>query len=262
MCVSANHRTEDGIRIHLEDLNEAQQAEDDVFASKSAEGANAELYVSLLFKVQSLLFFDDMVRRYGIELSGELLELGGGFGYLSAYIKKKHPDLRVVLSDVSKAAVAKSRQYEELFGVRLDAKWVTSAEDTPFDDASFSNVLFFASFHHCQHPHRALAECSRILKPGGALLLMLEPACPRWLAPLYDRHVRRSTIRERHYSIGQYRRMFRRAGLSFRHHNYRNYVHRWTKSATLYYVLLSAVPGFMANLLPCSQVIIGRKTPC
>ncbi len=249
------------IRVHLDRPNEEQQAEDDFFRSSEDERASAELYRSLLYvgKAQSLLTFDDMVRRFGLSFHGSVLELGGGYGYLSSYVKKRHPECRVVFSDVSREAVEKSGQYEDFFGVSLDEKWVTGAEETPFPDASFDRVMFFASFHHTQDPQAAVRECARILRPSGELYLLFEPSCPGYLKPLYDFHVRRDEVKENYYSVGEYRRFFRSAGLGFRQHNYRSFLYRRSERSALYYAVLSMLPGFAVNAFPCSQVIVGSK---
>ena len=252
---------EEEILVHLHDPNAGQQAEDAYFRSSEDEKATAELYKSLLYvgKAMSLLTFDDMVQRFGLTFRGSVLELGGGYGYLSAYLKKKYPDIRMVYSDVSPEAVRKSRQYEDFFDVKLDGKWVTSAESTPFDDESFDRVLFFASFHHTQDPEAAVRESARILKPGGKLYLLYEPSCPGWLKPLYDRHVQREEVQENYYTVGEYRRMFADAGLGFRNHNYTGYMYRRSPKSVLYYVGLSALPNWLTNAFPCSQVIEGEK---
>lgn len=248
-------------RVHLPRPNADQLAEDAFFRASGDENAAADLYRSFLYvgKALSLLTFEEMVSRFGLTFEGSVLELGGGYGYLSCYLKKTRPDLRVVYSDVSPEAVRKSRQYEAFFGVRLDEKWVTGAEDTPFPDGSFDRVLFFASFHHTQDPAGALRECARLLRPGGQLMLLFEPSCPAWLKPVYDFHVRRDEVKERYYSVAEYRRFVRGAGLEFRHHNHRSYLYRRSPRASLYYVLLSALPGFLVNAFPCSQVVIGEK---
>jgi glycosyltransferase involved in cell wall biosynthesis/ubiquinone/menaquinone biosynthesis C-methylase UbiE len=249
------------ILVHLRSPNAEQRAEDDYFRSSEDENVSAELYRSFVYvgKALSLLTFDEMVQRYGLSFQGTVLELGGGYGYLSAYLKKKFPDLTVYFSDISPEAVRKSRQYEEFFGVKLDAKWVTSAEDTPFPDDSLDRVLFFASFHHVQDPEAALRECARILKPGGQLFLLFEPSCPGYLKPLYDAHVCREEVKENYYSVGEYRRMFTQAGLSFRQHNYTDYLYRRLRRSTAYYVFLNLLPSPLASAFPCSQVMVGTK---
>jgi ubiquinone/menaquinone biosynthesis C-methylase UbiE len=253
--------TSRAIRIHLDRPHPDHIAEDDYLRSSEDERASAELYRSLLYvgKAQYLLTFDDLVRRYDLDFEGTVLELGGGYGWLSSYLKKLHPGLRVVFSDVSREAVEKSHQYEAFFGVELDEKWVTAAEDTPFDDGTFDRVTFFASFHHAQDPRRALRECYRVLRPGGKLYLLYEPSAPGYLRPLYDRYVHRDEVPEKYYSVRQYRRMFVEAGFEMRRHNYTGFLHRRSPRAALYYAFLSALPGFLVNALPCSQVIVGRK---
>lgn len=252
---------EEEFRVHLLDPNEDQRAEEEYFRSSEDENISAPLYRSLFYagRALALFSFQEIVRRYGLTFGGSLLELGGGYGYLSCYLKKEHPELTVVYSDVSREAVRKSRQYEDFFGVRLDEKWVTSAEDTPFPDASFDTVLFFSSFHHTQDPAGAVRECARVLKPGGKLVMLFEPSAPGYLKPLYDFHVRRETIKEKYYSVGEYRRFFTGAGLTFRHHNYRSYLYRQSQRSSLYYFLLSLLPHFLVNAFPCTQVMIGEK---
>lgn len=249
------------IRVHLEDPNEDQIAEDAYFRASDNERAGAELYRSLLYvgKAHSILTFDEMVERFGLVFEGSVLELGGGYGFLSAYIKKRYPGSRVTFSDVSREAVEKSVQYEEFFGTRLDEKWVTGAEETPFQPDTFDVVFFFASFHHAQDPKKAVREAWRILKPGGALYLLFEPSCPRYLHPLYDFHVRRDEVKERYYSVGQYRKMLTGTGFRVRSHNYTSFLHRRSARAIVYYVLLSMLPSFVQRAFPCSQVMVAKK---
>src|SRR5687767_14078953 len=102
------------IRVHLERPNEDQIAEDAYFRASENERAEADLYRSLLYvgKAQSILTFDDIVERFGLTFAGRVLELGGGYGFLSAYLKARFPDVTVTFSDVSREAVEKSHQYE------------------------------------------------------------------------------------------------------------------------------------------------------
>lgn len=257
--VEKNYIREGDISIYLKDLNPEQKAEDDFFKSSDSESAASDLYKSLLFKTQSIFFFDDIVKKYNISFNGKLLELGGGYGYISAYIKRKFPDINVIYSDVSKEAVKKSQQYEDFFNVTIDEKWIIAAEDTPFSDNTLDNILFFASFHHVQDPKAAVKECARILKTGGKLYLLFEPSCPLYFKPLFDFYVRRDTVKENYYSIGEYKSFFKNAGLTFKHYNYREYIYRWSKKSMLYFLFLNLVPNALSNLFPCSQVIIGEK---
>jgi ubiquinone/menaquinone biosynthesis C-methylase UbiE len=55
------------------------------------------------------------------------------------------------------------------------------AEALPYRDASFDLVVSTTSFDHWRDQARGLAECARVLAPGGHLLLA--DLFSRWLAP-------------------------------------------------------------------------------
>lgn len=59
-------------------------------------------------------------------------------------------------------------------GVYFD-RIVGSWECLPFCDKSFDIVFTSAALHHASHLHQAVAEASRVLKPGGSLILVNEP---------------------------------------------------------------------------------------
>ena len=51
------------------------------------------------------------------------------------------------------------------------ADYAGTAEDTGLPDESFDLVLCTQVIEHCMNPWRALAEASRILRPGGSLIV-------------------------------------------------------------------------------------------
>lgn len=84
---------------------------------------------------------------------GTTVELGAGFGGL----KSVHPNC--IATDL------------------FDTPWIDQIENAyqlSFDDRSISNLVMMDVFHHLEYPGEVLAECLRVLKPGGRLLL-LEP---------------------------------------------------------------------------------------
>ncbi len=233
--------------------------EDAAFFNSTDESSRAKVHRSIIFKARSILVYKDIVTQFAIKISSPLLEVGGGYGYLSSYIKSQQPNKYIVYSDVSKDAIKKSAQYEKLFDIKLDEKWQIAAEALPFTNKSFGTVLFFSSFHHVLDPQQAIQECFRVLKPGGQLLLLFEPSTPRLLDKRYHRHAHRDEVDEKHYSVAKYRQLTTSAGFSFKHHNYRNITYRWNSKTTIYYMLLSCMPRFIVSLLPCTQVIICKK---
>ena len=253
-------QNEEDYTVYIKQLNSKQQKEHEYFVNSPTESSQAPIYKSVIEKTQSIQFFNDIMNKYNLSFNKSILELGGGYGYLSCFIKMKQPDIQVTFTDVSEEAVKKSKQYEEFFNIKLDKKVVTSAEQTPFEDNSFENILFFASFHHVQEPQKALNECYRILNPGGNIYLFMEPSCPPYLSALFRKYVNRDEVEENFYTASQYKTFAQKAGFNVKSYNYKNFLYRWRLKATIYYMALNFIPGFLTNLFPCTQVLIGKKS--
>jgi len=82
---------------------------------------------------------------------GGTLEIGGGIGNLG--ISKG----KIIKSDIQHSA-------------GLDV--VADAQNLPFDDGVFSNIVLFDVLHHLQCPLLFFSEARRILKPGGRVIMM------------------------------------------------------------------------------------------
>ncbi len=106
----------------------------------------------------------DLYRRMAGELApGKTLEIGGGAGIFKEYA----PD--VVTTDV------------------LAAPWldlVADAQFLPVAPATFDNIVMFDVLHHIEYPRRFFAGASRILRPGGRII-MVEPAITPLSWPFY-----------------------------------------------------------------------------
>jgi SAM-dependent methyltransferase len=106
----------------------------------------------------------DLYRRMAAELvPGQTLEIGGGAGIFKEYA----PD--VVTTDI------------------LPAPWldlVADAQFLPLGDNTFDNVVMFDVLHHIEFPRRFLAEASRVLRPGGRII-MIEPGITPVSWPFY-----------------------------------------------------------------------------
>lgn len=106
----------------------------------------------------------DLYRRMAAELApGNALEIGGGSGIFKEFA----PD--VVTTDI------------------LPAPWldmVADAQFLPVADQTFDNIVMFDVLHHIEFPRRFLAEASRVLRPGGRII-MVEPAITPLSWPFY-----------------------------------------------------------------------------
>ena len=107
--------------------------------------------------------YTDYYRRILAECRpGRSLEIGGGSGNLKEYMGD------VVSTDI------------------VPCPWLDAAADAqalPFAASSFANIVVVDVLHHIQWPRRFLTEATRVLQPGGRLIL-LEPAITpvSWLA--------------------------------------------------------------------------------
>lgn len=104
-----------------------------------------------------------------------ILEVGAGSG---ADAKRLIGKYYITLSDVSPETL--NRTYTRLSKKYQHAMDTISfvacdGEHLPFQDNAFSAVYMVATFHHFAHPEKGIKEVYRVLQPGGAMLLGVEP---------------------------------------------------------------------------------------
>lgn len=115
-----------------------------------------EKHRTIFSRKESLRFyyrevFATLLRQH--MLSGSTLEIGSGPGFLSYIVDD------LITSD-----------YESLPGINV----VCDAHELLFPDQSFANVFFVDVLHHLKSPLTCFREISRVLRPGGRLI-MIEP---------------------------------------------------------------------------------------
>jgi len=96
---------------------------------------------------------------------GRILDFGCGSGWVSRVLDSN--GYRVTGIDTSSSLIKSAS------GSASDKSQFTIGDCTnlPFGDGSFDMVVGMAILHHL-NPERGLAECHRVLSPGGSLLLM------------------------------------------------------------------------------------------
>jgi SAM-dependent methyltransferase len=120
--------------------------------------------------------------RERFEAAEDLLELGGGQGWAACLVKSLFKG-RVIGSDLSADAVASVSIWENVFRVRLDEILACPSYEVPIENGSLDLIFTFQAAHHFGAHRRTLAECRRLLRPGGALLYLQEPSAPAWIYP-------------------------------------------------------------------------------
>lgn len=101
----------------------------------------------------------------GVDLGGQVLEIGPGPGLATEWLRDRCPDLTCLEIDPILAATLAQRMASS--GVNVIAGDATTM---PFRDRQFSAVVSFTMLHHVASSvlqDRLFAETYRVLKPGG-----------------------------------------------------------------------------------------------
>lgn len=115
-------------------------------------------------KRRYLAYLVGLLRGEGLR-GGRVLDLGSGLGFfLSSLEREGFTGFGI---EVSAEAVREARRLGGSRHARGDAD-----APLPFRDASFAAVTLFDVIEHLRDPDAALAECRRVLAPGGRLLVI------------------------------------------------------------------------------------------
>ena len=126
------------------------------------------------------------IAQAGVRPGMRVLDVAGGTADLaSAFARKVGPAGQVWLTDINGAMLRVGRDR------LLDAGLVQpaaqcDAERLPFASASFDRVTVAFGLRNMTHKDRALAEMTRVLKPGGKLLVLEFSRVWKPIEPLYD----------------------------------------------------------------------------
>lgn len=144
-----------------------------------------------------------MFRRRKFDVSGckSILDVGSGAGQILGHLlKRTHPETRLVAFDLSHQMLRRAR-------TRLASdrpSYVTGdLTQLPFADNSFDCITCGWVIEHLPDPRPGLRELSRVLQPGGRLLLLAtEDTLPgmvvsrTWQCRTYNRRELRATCEE------------------------------------------------------------------
>jgi len=100
------------------------------------------------------------------------LDAGGGGGRYSIALSLLGAK-EVYNLDVSKTAIGSARRQAMKLGIINVKSLVGSVEDIPFPNEHFDSVIFSGVLHHIAHPEKAMADISRVLRPGGLLYMLV-----------------------------------------------------------------------------------------
>lgn len=146
-----------------------------------------------------------------------VLDVGCGTGELLGRIRARYPGTTLAGIDPVPEMLAVARSKLPA-GVDLRTGW---ADGLPWRDASFDVVVSCNVFHYVSNPVPALREISRVLAPGGRIVMT--DWCDDYLAcRLCSLYLRWTGAAFHHiYSGGECDRLFRDAGFSTRIERYK-----------------------------------------
>jgi len=124
------------------------------------------------------------------EMSGEILDLGCGWGVIGISIAKKWPGTRVTMADVNTRALDLSRENAKRNGAEVTC--VESDGMAELAEKTFDTVVTNPPIRAGKQViYRMFADAAARLKPGGALYLVIRKqqgaeSCMKYLQTIYD----------------------------------------------------------------------------
>ncbi len=110
-----------------------------------------------------------MIERLAIRQDQRHLDIASGTGEPGLSIARLAPKGRVVLTDLAAEMLDVAARRASAQGVTNIETQVCSADDLPFDDATFDSVSVRFGYMFFPDMPLATAEFARVLKPGGRL---------------------------------------------------------------------------------------------
>lgn len=153
-------------------------------------------------------------------LNGDVLELGTGTGATFPFLDWDRVT-SLTATDLSSGMLAQARRHEAIIGKPVTFQQI-DASHLPFDDRRFDTVTASLMLCTVPEPERTLREMSRVVRPGGQIVILEHVRAPnRFIA-----------WTQRRLSPGQQRRMgchldrttdrlIRGIGFTVRHHRTR-----------------------------------------
>lgn len=126
-------------------------------------------------KIQALMGWDKEFRNlkwYGLEDGMNILELGSGPGFYTEQLASNLPCSRITSLEIDNLLLTRARQ--TLAGVSESRLQFVQASvyETGLPDQTFDFAIARLLFLHLHHPIDAAKEISRVLKPGGKLVII------------------------------------------------------------------------------------------
>lgn len=158
--------------------NSAQISSDQAFYDQEPVGSRAE-HANWMREIEFYFTgYADELNRLLASTDGVVAELGAGSCGLSVCLSRLSNVKKVYALDISMLRMQKMISMSaEILGGAADKIEPVACDFNfrlPFADGSLDAVLFDAALHHTRSMWGTLAECRRVVKPGGLLIAQRE----------------------------------------------------------------------------------------
>lgn len=114
-------------------------------------------------------YTDYLIQRVSANGTEHALEVAAGTCIcgraLAPYVKD------ITCLDLTEAMLAQGKKLAEEAGIQNISFEVGNAEELPYEDETFDLVITRLSLHHFTNPEKPFQEMTRVLKPGGKLIV-------------------------------------------------------------------------------------------
>ncbi len=116
---------------------------------------------------------DDLLHQDSVWTDGTLiLEAGCGVGAQTKIIAAKNKNTQFISVDISPGSIKKAEILTNSLGLKNVKYQQADIFNLPFNDNYFDHVFVCFVLEHLLNPVKALVELKRVLKPGGAIMVI------------------------------------------------------------------------------------------
>jgi len=145
-----------------------------------------------------------------------ILDIACGAGELSLRIAAKGAGVYGV--DLSAEGISSARRLANIAGLKAEFT-VGDAENLPYPDGFFDNLVCSSSLEHFTNDAQSLSEMKRVLKPGGRAVLTVDSfTCP--ITPALKERHRKMCAVEHYYTREDMAAALKTAGLTMSRSEY------------------------------------------
>ncbi len=127
---------------------------------------------------------------------GHFLDVGTGPAQIPILLAQRCPDIRITAIDLSEEMlnIAKRHIAAAELAARITLEHV-DAKALPYPDNTFDGLISNSIVHHIHDSLRALQEMSRVVKPGGLVLIrdLVRPETPEEAQAFVDKYAAEDT---------------------------------------------------------------------